>query len=98
MTEDAAAVAAYTDEIVNEHKAKGAYKVVSLGGLRLYECPVSYLSAETREIMRLCFLMEETGSLLYGGGWGAQPHWLIEAYEAYKREAARHQKEKSDGK
>ena len=36
--------------------------------------------------MRLCFLVEETGQLLFNGGWAEQPYWLIEAFEIYKTE------------
>jgi hypothetical protein len=82
---------------VAEHKEKGGVKVVSLGNIRLYECPVSFLTDDTRELMRLCFFIEETGNLLYEGGWGGQPYWLIEAYEVCRREAIRLQKEKRDG-
>ncbi len=86
LSEGALAVDLYTDEIIGEHNRKGGKKIFSLGTLRLYECPLSYIKGETREIMRLCILMDEVGLLLYGGGLGDQPMWLIEAYEIYKSE------------
>jgi hypothetical protein len=82
--------------VKEELKAKGVGKVFRLGDLRLYECPLSYISADTVEIMRLVYLMDGSGRLLHTGGWGAQPYWLIEAYEIYKSETFREIKEKGD--
>ena len=90
MSEDARAVTEYTGEVNEELKEKGAEKVFSLGGIRLYECPLSYISEDTGELIRLCFLVENNCNLLYEGGWGDQPAWLVEAYEAYKTEISRH--------
>ncbi len=66
--------------------AQSAQKVFSLGDIRLYECPVSYISYETVEMMRLVYLIDDSGSLLHGGGWGDQPAWLIEAVEVFRTE------------
>ncbi len=43
--------------------------------------------------MRLVYLVEDTSLLLYGGGWGDQPFWLVEAFEIYKYEAHKFIKE-----
>ena len=74
-----------------------AQKVFSLGDIRLYECPVSYISSDTVEIMRLVFLVDDRGSLLYGGGWGDQPAWLVEAVEIFRMENVRRSKEREEG-
>ncbi|MEE8575514.1 MAG: hypothetical protein V3T30_08890 [Thermodesulfobacteriota bacterium] len=87
----------YTDEVTEEHAEKKAKKVFSLGGLRFYECPLSFISEDTSEIMRLVFLMENTGHLLYSGGLGAQPAWLVEAYEIYRVENIKRIKDNRDG-
>ena len=80
----------YSEEVKEELREKEAQKVFSLGDVRLYECPLSYITEETQELMRLCFLIDETKQLLYGGGWGGQPVWLVEAFEVYKVEILRH--------
>ncbi|MFQ5736739.1 MAG: hypothetical protein ACE5GY_07735 [Thermodesulfobacteriota bacterium] len=92
LSEGSRAVASYTDGVAEEHKEKKAAKVVTLGDLRLYECPQSYLSEETSEIMRLVFLIDESGCLYYDGGWADQPCWLVEAFEIYRVERARYRK------
>jgi hypothetical protein len=88
LSEGARAVYSYDDGIVAELREKKAAKVIGLGGLRFYECPLSYLSEETSEIMRTVFLIDESGHLLYGGGWAEQPCWLVEALEVYRVERA----------
>ena len=88
------AVSDYTAEVNIEIEEKDALKVFPLSGLRLYECPISYLSSFTQEIMRLIVLIEDTGTLLYSGGWGAQPYSLVEAYYIFKEEQAQRDKAK----
>lgn len=61
----------------------------SLGNIRLYECPLTFIEPETWEVIRLAYLIEDTKVLLYGGGWGDQPAWLVEAYEIFKGETAK---------
>ena len=73
-----------------EIKEKRAEKVFSIGGIRLYECPLTFIEAETWEVLRLVYLIEDTKVLLHGGGWGNQPVWLVEAYEIFKSERAHH--------
>ncbi len=89
LSPESAAVTGYTDEVKAELKEKGAKKVFSLGDIRLYECPLSYLTAETGSIMRLVYLVEDTKILLHAGGWGGQPHWLVEGYEIFRAEQSR---------
>ena len=78
----------YTDSTAAELNGKGAKKVMALGDMRLYECPLSYMRAETAELMRTVFLIDSTGCLLFEGGWADQPLWLVEAYEIYRTEKA----------
>ncbi|MFQ5465534.1 MAG: hypothetical protein ACE5EI_06365 [Thermodesulfobacteriota bacterium] len=87
----------YTPEVTREHLGRGAKKVFRLGGLRLYECPLSYMTVDTAEVMRLVYLVDGSGALLHPGGWGGQPAWLVEACELYRVESARNIKDKSDG-
>jgi hypothetical protein len=94
LNEDARAVENYSDDVKDELRSKSAKKVIGLTGLRLYECPLSYISVETVEIVRLVYLVDSSGSFLHEGGIGAQPAWLIEAYELYKVERARSMKDK----
>ncbi len=84
------AITEYTEEVKEELREKGGEKVFSLGDIRLYECPLSYISEDTGELIRLCFLVENNRNLLYEGGWGNQPMWLVETHEAYKAEISRH--------
>lgn len=96
LREEARAVEAYTPEVVEEHREKGARKVFRLAGLRLYECPLSYISMVTSDVIRLVYLIEGSGALLFPGGWGAQPAWLVEAYEVFRAENARDIKDRKD--
>ena len=89
LSEDARAVEEYTDEVKDELKEKGAKKVFMVGDIRLYECPLSLITIDTREIMRLCYLVDASKSLLYSGGWGDQPMWFVEAFEIFNIENAR---------
>lgn len=98
LDEDARAVARYTDEIKFDIRKKGAKRVVSIGAIRLYECPLSYITAETREMMNLVFLVDDTGHLLHQGGWAEQPAWLVEAYQIYRVENAKRLKDIGDAK
>lgn len=89
LSESARAVAAYDTEISEEIKASGSVKVISLGDLRLYECPLSYISEETFRVMRAVFMMESSGRLYFVGGLADQPCWAVEAFEIYQSERAR---------
>jgi hypothetical protein len=90
-------VTEYTYSVKDEIEIKGAKKVRFLGkDLRLYECPITYITRETWEIISLVFRMDDSKTLLHAGGWGDQPRWLIEALDIYKAEWAKKQ-EKPDG-
>lgn len=97
LSDGARAITDFTEVVISEHAEKGARKVFSLGDIRLYECPLSYITEETSELIRLVSLVDASGHLLHDGGLGGQPFWLIEAYEIYRNERTRFQKEKSDG-
>lgn len=89
LSETARAVAAYDPEISEELKASGSAKVISLGDLRLYECPLSYISEESFRMMRTVFMMESSERLYFDGGLADQPCWAVEAFEIYQSEKAR---------
>ncbi|MBI2412475.1 MAG: hypothetical protein HYV24_04620 [Deltaproteobacteria bacterium] len=97
MSEAAKAVFNYTEDVAGELKAKGAEKVFSLRGLRLYECPLSFITWETREMIRAVYLMESGGRLFFSGGWGDQSAWLVEAFEIFRAENAAFRKDVADG-
>ena len=89
LTDETRAVTVYEPHVTSEIEERGATKVVSLGDIRLYECPVSFITIDTSELMRLTYLVESTGNLLHKGAWGAQPAWLVEAFDIYKSESLR---------
>lgn len=64
----------------------GARKAAVLGDIRLYECPISYVTEETAEILQAVFLVTETHIPFFPGGWADQPHWLQEAVGLFKKE------------
>lgn len=67
-----------------------------MGDLRLYECPQSYITEETWQIIRTVFLVDGSQQLYFKGGWADQPHWFIEALEIYRAEKARKTKKDPD--
>ncbi len=89
LSDEVLAVTEYTPLVTSEIEEKGAAKVVSLGDIRLYECPASFITLDTAELMRLTYLVESSGSLLHAGGWGEQSAWLVEAFDIYKSESLR---------
>lgn len=97
LSEGARAIERYDETARQELLAKGCQKVISLGGLRLYECPLSYISADTLDVMRVVFMMEG-GALFFEGGLADQPCWAIEAQEIYLNEKARTAGEKNGSK
>ena len=84
----------YDEEVVGEHKEKAAKKVFTLGDIRLYECPLSYITNDTREMLRAVYMADSLGVLLLGKGLGEEPCWFVEAFEAYGREASKSLKER----
>ncbi len=89
LSDNARAVGSYDVLISEELTAKSCAKVVSLGDLRLYECPLSYVSEESFRVMRCVFMMESSGRLYFEGGLADQPCWAVEAFEIYQSERAR---------
>lgn len=82
----------------HELRSKGAGKAFNtLGDLRFYECPLSYITPETIDIMRHVYRTAETNQLPYAGGWGDQPTWFVEAYDIYRQELARTKETTPDG-
>lgn len=98
LTENARAVTDYSEDITDELRERRAGKVFSLGDIRLYECPLSYLAADTALLMRAVYVMDGTGHLFHSGGLGSQPYWLIEAYEIFKSECASYNRDKDNGR
>lgn len=88
----------YTGAVKAELEETGAKKVgVTMGDLRLYECPLSFITDETWQMMRAVFLADGSQQLYFSGGWADQPHWFIEALEMYRAETARRMKRDGDG-
>lgn len=90
LPEDILAIEDYTEEqsaFIKEHKLK---KVAPLGSgkryMRLYECPITYITQDTRDIIQLLYTIENTNQLLHEGGLSKQPAWLIEALQIFKTE------------
>ncbi len=94
LTDDALVVTDYTDEVKAELLDKNARKVFTLGDMRLYECPLSFISEDTREVIQTVFLMDSTKRLLFSGEWGEQPAWLAEAYGVFLTESAGYVKDR----
>ncbi len=97
LSEEARVVGEFTGAVSDEIRTKGATKVFSLRGLRFYECPLTAITAETFEMIRIEHLVEGSGSLYFSGGWAEQPHWLVEAYEIFRQERYEHLKGSEDG-
>lgn len=83
--------------MAREITLKGGGKVFSLGEIRFYECPLTAISAETFELIRVVYLLESSGRLFFDGGWADQPYWLVEAYEIYKMETFEYLKGRKNG-
>ncbi len=89
----------YDDE---QKKRIGAYlennnakKVFMLGDIRLYECPLTWISEETYHMLRAVYLAKDSSVLYNAGGWADQPEWFIDAYELQRTEANEWQIKKS---
>jgi len=87
LSDESRIVRRFTADVSEELKRTGAARVFSLGEIRFYECPLTSITTDTLEIIRVVYLMESSGRLYFDGGWSNQPHWLVEAYEIYKRES-----------
>jgi len=77
-------------DIANEYGLDLTKKVVSLvngkEAMRLYECPLTYITQDTSELIRIMYLMDNTNQMYFRGSLSDQPNWLIEAYEIFKTE------------
>ena len=91
LSGDARGFEDYTDEI-KEELGKGKRFKLAVGGFKFYECPLTYITEETWQLIRLVHLIDTSGHLLHSGGWANQPQWLVEAYEIYKQECNREAK------
>ncbi len=88
LSEKGRAVTWYTEDIIDEHRKGSAHKVFTLGDIRLYECPLSYITHETWEILRMVYIVRHYGHLPFDGGWGNQPYWFVEAMEIFQVETS----------
>lgn len=68
------------------------------GVIRLYECPLTYITQETSELIRVLYLMDNTNQMFFEGSLNDQPYWLVEAYDIFKTETYYLQKMEADGK
>jgi len=66
-------------------KKRKVKKVWKLGDIRLYECPLSWISQDTNMIIDQIFLTVDTPALFFPGAWSDQPAWFVEAWKIYKR-------------
>ena len=79
----------YKPNFTQDIKEKKANKVFKLGDIRLYECPLTYITRETNLIIEQLFLIADSSVLLYPGTWLDQPNWFVEAFNIYKKERQR---------
>jgi hypothetical protein len=54
--------------------------------IRLYECPLTYITKETSQLIGILYMYEDTKQFMYSGGIADQPHWFIEAIDIFKQE------------
>lgn len=70
-----------------------ATKVWGHRRLRLYECPKSWITEETNDIINKLNLQENSKILYFGPNWKDQPLWFIEAYNIYNAELSEWRKQ-----
>lgn len=63
----------------------------------MYECPLSYITHESGEIVRQVYRTEDTKRFLFPGEWCDQPAWFVEAYDLFKEEQALELRRQEDG-
>lgn len=73
-------------ELSAQLAAAGAVKVSGLGDIRLYECPLSWITPETHELLRLVNFSRDSSVLYAAGGWEDQPDWFVRAYDIVRTE------------
>lgn len=57
--------------------------------MRLYECPLTYVTGDSWEIAKTVYRSTDGAHLLLAGGWADQPHWFVEATDLFKIEQNR---------
>lgn len=95
-----------TEDDKDEIREKGARKVWTLrdadpgATLRLYECPLTFMSQESKDLIDLIYLTTESKILPFPGNcWNDQPAWFVEAFILYKQELSKYKKDiKEDGR
>lgn len=65
------------------HKGKFPKTVIKLLDIRLYECPLTWMTSYTKRLINLLFLDKEPPKLV-NAPWAMQPKWYIEAISIYK--------------
>lgn len=75
------------------HTGKFPPKVWHLEDLKLYECPRTWITTETIQLIKLLHL-EETPPKLFPGTWLDQPAWWLDVIDIYKIELAKYQRKK----
>ena len=77
---------------------KGGRKVCTLGtgpsAIRLYECPNSWVTSESRQMLSAVYRYHEHHTLPAAGGWDDQPVWFREAWEIFRSELMAYQDKK----
>jgi hypothetical protein len=75
-------------DILDKFETKKFPKTVwKMDGLKLYECPLSWITQDTMILMEYLFL-EENPIDLFPGGRTRQPKWWLEAIKTLKNERA----------
>lgn len=96
LSDESRAFLKSSEWIDHEILSKDATKVHTLGEVRLYECPLTYITRDTADMIRMAYLAESTSKLFTSGGVGDQPSWFVKAFELCKIEQKR-KKEPTDG-
>jgi hypothetical protein len=100
IPEEFLAIEKYTDESTEYFKKHNLKKVAPLDNgkqcIRLYECPASYITHDTSDIIRLLYTIENTNYLLFDGGLAKQPYWLVQAMELFNIEIHMNRKAKAE--
>lgn len=88
----------YTDTLLAKHQwlefPASIKPVVKLGDLKLYECPITAITATTWEILRIVngtiTADGDITCLPFPGAYLDQPPWYLQAVEIVRRERAEH--------
>jgi hypothetical protein len=69
-------------------------KVWSITDLYFYECPKTWITNETMQLIDLLYL-EDTPTKIFPGTWLDQPKWWLEVIKIFKHETAEYYKAKN---